>query len=122
MFGMVDRAQERSSQLLKGVLEMCLLALITEEPSYGYEMVRKLSDRGLPLVGEGSIYPSLARLQRAGRIEGYLVESSGGPARKYYQMTDAGRRALNEWQADWWRLAGGVQNVLNPADKEMMWE
>ena len=122
MFGMVDRAQERSSQLLKGVLEMCLLALITEEPSYGYEMVRKLSDRGLPLVGEGSIYPSLARLQRAGRIEGYLVESSGGPARKYYQMTDAGRRALSEWQADWWRLAGGVQSVLNPAEKEMMWE
>jgi len=122
MFGMVDRAQERSSQLLKGVLEMCLLALITEEPSYGYEMVRKLSDRGLPPVGEGSIYPSLARLQRAGRIEGYLVESSGGPARKYYQMTDTGRRALSEWQADWWRLAGGVQSVLNPAEKEMMWE
>jgi DNA-binding PadR family transcriptional regulator len=50
------------------------------------------------------------------------VESTGGPARKYYQMTDTGRRALNEWQADWWRLAGGVQSVLKPAEKEMMWE
>lgn len=97
---------------MKGVLEMCLLALITEEPSYGYEMVKKLSDRGLPLVGEGSIYPSLSRLQRAGRIESYLVESPGGPARKYYQPTETGRRALDDWQADWRRLAGGVQSVL----------
>ena len=60
---------------------MCLLALIAEEPCYGYEMVRKLEDRGLALVGEGSIYPLLSRLQKTGLVESFLQESSGGPPR-----------------------------------------
>lgn len=104
---------ERSSQLLKGVLDMCLLAVISEEPSYGYEMVRKLSGRGLDLVSEGTVYPLLSRLQRQGLIEGYLVESSEGPARKYYRIADLGREALAEWTRDWHTLVDGVERVLN---------
>ncbi|MFO7548465.1 MAG: PadR family transcriptional regulator [Acidimicrobiia bacterium] len=104
---------ERSSQLLKGVLDMCLLAIIDEEPSYGYEMVRKLSDRGLDLVSEGTIYPLLSRLQRQGLIEGYLVESSGGPARKYYRVAPEGATALEEWERDWRTLVEAVDRVLN---------
>lgn len=104
---------ERSSQLLKGVLDMCLLAIIAEEPSYGYEMVRKLHERGLSLASEGSIYPLLSRLQRQELIEGYLVASSEGPRRKYYRILPAGAQRLAEWKAGWQELTEGVSRVLN---------
>ena len=64
---------DHRSQLLKGVLDMCLLAIINEEPSYGYEMADKLSQRGLHLSSEGSIYPTLSRMQRSSLIEGYFA-------------------------------------------------
>jgi len=98
---------------LKGVLDMCLLAVISEQPTYGYEMARKLSERGLSLVSEGSIYPLLSRLQKQGLVEGYLVESAGGPARKYYRLAAGGRDALKSWTADWRALSAGVDGVLN---------
>lgn len=104
---------DHSSQLLKGVLDMCLLAVIAEEPSYGYEMVDKLQHRGLHLVSEGSIYPLLSRLQKKGFIEGYFVESTGGPPRKYYRIAKAGTSQLAEWAAEWRRLSAGVEEVLN---------
>jgi len=104
---------EHRSQLLKGILDMCLLALISEEPSYGYEMVRKLQERGLTLVSDGTIYPLLSRLQKQGLVEGYFEGSSGGPQRKYYRICDAGRTRLTEWRADWAILATGVEHVLN---------
>lgn len=92
---------------------MCLLALIGEEPSYGYEMVSKLQDRGLELVSEGSIYPLLSRLQKKGLIEGYFVESSGGPPRKYYRIAPEGRKQLAEWATEWGKVSSGVEAVLN---------
>jgi len=104
---------EHSSQLLKGVLDMCLLALIGEEPRYGYEMVSKLQDRGLELVSEGSIYPMLSRLQKRGLIEGYFVESTGGPPRKYYRIAAAGKRQLTDWAGEWGKVSTGVEAVLN---------
>ncbi|MGI8514316.1 MAG: PadR family transcriptional regulator [Acidimicrobiia bacterium] len=107
--------QEHSSQLLKGVLDMCLLALVAEQPTYGYEMARKLEERGLHLASEGSIYPLLSRLQRQGLVEGYLVESGGGPARKYYRLAAAGTLTLSAWISDWNALAAGVNGVINGA-------
>lgn len=105
---------ERSSQLLRGVLDMCLLALIAEEPSYGYEMVAKLRQRDLALASEGSIYPLLSRLQRNALVTGYLVETpGGGPPRKYYRITEAGRHRLAEWADEWRSLSSGVENVLD---------
>lgn len=103
---------DRSTQLLKGVLDMCLLAVISEEPSYGYEMVRKLTERRLDLVSEGAIYPVLSRMQRNGLIEGYLVASPEGPARKYYRIEKKGTAALAEWTEAWHQLSKGVGNVL----------
>jgi PadR family transcriptional regulator PadR len=107
-----------SSQLLKGVLDMCLLALIDREPSYGYEMVDKLQHNGLELVSEGSIYPLLSRLQKQGFIEGYFVESAGGPPRKYYRIADEGRHQLADWKQEWRRLSIGVEEVLNGDSSE----
>lgn len=91
---------------------MCLLAVIAEEPSYGYEMVRKLTDRGLDLVSEGAIYPVLSRLQRNGLINGYLVASPEGPARKYYRIEKKGKAAMEAWTDEWRALSAGVENVL----------
>ncbi len=113
----VGNVPDRSTQLLKGVLDMCLLAIISEEPSYGYEMVKKLASRGLDLVSEGTIYPVLSRLQKSGLVEGYLVESSGGPARKYYRLTKPGAEALGSWQEEWRQLAAGVESVLKGVDR-----
>jgi len=107
-----------SSQLLKGVLDMCLLALIDQEPSYGYEMVDKLQNNGLHLVSEGTIYPLLSRLQKQGFIEGYFVESTGGPPRKYYRIAEKGKAQLTDWQVEWRRLSVGVEEVLNGASSE----
>jgi PadR family transcriptional regulator PadR len=104
---------DHSSQLLKGVLDMVLLALIAEEPSYGYEMVDKLQHKGLELVSEGSIYPLLSRLQKKGYIAGYFVESASGPPRKYYRIEESGREQLADWSEEWNRLSAGVGEVLN---------
>jgi PadR family transcriptional regulator, regulatory protein PadR len=106
------REQDRGSQLLHGVLDMCLMSVIAEEPSYGYEMVQKLADRGLGLASEGSIYPILSRLQKQGMIDGYLVQSTEGPARKYYRITDKGRSALESWLADWRSFRVAVDRVI----------
>ncbi len=96
---------------------MCLLALIAEEPSYGYEMVAKLERRDLPLPSEGSIYPLLSRLQRQGLVESYFVETpGGGPPRKYYRISPAGRARLQEWSEEWNSLASGVSRILNGGD------
>jgi len=92
---------------------MCLMSIIDEEASYGYEMVKKLRDRGLDLASEGSIYPLLSRLQKQGMIESYLVQSSEGPARKYYRTSNRGRTSLAQWRSDWSRFRDAVDGVIN---------
>ena len=92
---------------------MCLLALIAEEPSYGYEMVDKLQRKGLELVSEGSIYPLLSRLQKRGYIEGHFVESTGGPPRKYYRIAGPGQRQLDEWTVEWRKLCTRSRGSLD---------
>ncbi len=114
MYCMVPKGagQSHTTQLLHGVLDMCLLSLIEEEASYGYEMVSKLRERGLDLASEGSIYPLLSRLQKSELIEGYLVQSPAGPARKYYRMTERGRETLAAWREEWRQFRSAVDGVL----------
>ena len=106
----------RDSQLLKGVLDMCLLSIISDEPSYGYEMISKLQERGLQLVSEGSIYPLLSRLEKSRMVVGYLVQSTEGPARKYYRITPEGRTSLAQWREEWEAFRDGVDDVLGGED------
>ncbi len=91
---------------------MCLLALISEEPSYGYEMVEKMRKRGLEPVAEGSIYPLLTRLQKSGYVEGYMVKTSGGSRRKYYRILSAGEDRLVEGRDDWRLFSEAADRVL----------
>ncbi|CAL9310713.1 PadR family transcriptional regulator [Streptomyces sp. NPDC052644] len=107
---------QRRSQLLRGVLDVCLLALIAQRPRYGFEFTQALADSGLDLVREGSIYPLLARLERTGLVDSYRAPSaSGGAPRKYYRLTDRGRAALAEGRAAWRAFAGPVTGILDRA-------
>ncbi|MFE5723236.1 PadR family transcriptional regulator [Streptomyces erythrochromogenes] len=104
---------QRRSQLLRGVLDLCLLALIAERPRYGFEFAEALAAGGLELVSDGSIYPLLARMERAGLISSYRAPSpSGGAPRKYYRLTDAGHTELGRGRADWLAFAGPVGRIL----------
>lgn len=107
--------ETRSTQLLRGTLDMCLLATIAQRPCYGYEMVQRLAELGLALVSEGSIYPLLSRLQQRGSIEGFFVPSTDGPPRKYYRLTPQGATQLAEWRTEWENFAQAVSRILKGA-------
>ena len=105
-------AERRSSQLLRGVLDLCLLAVVADEPAYGYEMTKRLRTRGLSVVGEGSIYPLLGRLERDGLVDTYRAASDGGPPRKYYRASATGRRALETGVGEWASVRDAIDAVL----------
>jgi PadR family transcriptional regulator PadR len=109
----------RRTQLLRGVLDLCLLAVMDEGPAYGYEMTKRLRARGLSIVGEGSIYPLLGRLEREGLVETYRAASDGGPPRKYYRPSAAGRRALAAGVSEWRAVRDSLEGVLGPVETEV---
>ena len=100
------------SQLLKGVLEGCILALLNQEEIYGYELGMKLASHGLTFVREGSIYPVLLRLEKERLIVGTLRESDSGPPRKYYRLTAEGEQALASFKSEWLELKTAVERIL----------
>lgn len=97
-------------QFKKGVLNLCVLALLEQEDRYGYELVQKISDQ--IAISEGSVYPLLRRLTKEGYFTTYLKESTEGPPRKYYQLTDAGRDYLREQLNEWRTFTDGVNTLL----------
>ena len=92
-------------QLKKGALELCVLALLSQHESYAYEIASKLSD--LIGMGEGTIYPLMRRLQND-----RLVESSAGPSRKYYRLTEAGKTSFGSQKSAWASFSGAVESIL----------
>jgi PadR family transcriptional regulator, regulatory protein PadR len=102
----------RRSQLLRGVLDLCLLAVIGEGQTYGYEMTKRLRGRGLSIVGEGSIYPLLGRLERDALVETRRATSNGGPPRKYYSLSPEGQRALQNGVIEWKATRDAVDGAL----------
>ena len=97
-------------QLKKGVLGLCVLALLSRGDSYSYEIASRLS-RAVDM-GEGTIYPLMRRMQSDGLVETYFEESSSGPARKYYRLTQAGRASLETQLAEWRSFTAAVEDVL----------
>jgi len=112
-------AEGRRSQLLRGALDLCLLAVIEEQPAYGYEMTKRLRANGLSIVGEGSIYPLLARLEREEFVETYRADGDGGPPRKYYRLSPEGRRALVAGVSEWRATRDALDAVLGLVDVEV---
>jgi PadR family transcriptional regulator PadR len=97
-------ATERRTQLLRGVLDMCMLALLDQAPAHGYELVRRLNAAGFDTVGYGTAYPLLTRMRRLGLVADELHASPSGPDRKVYALTESGRQALASWTAEWTRF------------------
>ena len=110
----------RRTQLLRGVLDLCLLAVMEEGPAYGYEMTKRLRARGLSIVGGGSIYPLLGRLERDGLVETHRAASDGGPPRKYYRPSLAGRRALAAGVSEWRAARDALDAVLGLVEAEVV--
>lgn len=98
-------------QARKGVLELGVLNALVGEERYGYDLVKSLvAWSGLDIT-EGTIYPLLSRLRKQGLLDTRLVESSGGPARKYYRLTDKGREARRSMNQHFGILVTGVQSL-----------
>lgn len=103
------------SQLLKGILEGCMLAIIAKKSVYGYELSMKLQKYGLT-VSEGSIYPVLLRMQKNNLIKGTTKSSPNGPNRKYYHLTDEGLEALEAFKIHWSEIKLPVDQLLKEED------
>jgi PadR family transcriptional regulator PadR len=104
-------------QLKKGVLELCVLALLSAGDNYAYEIAQRLA--AAVDMGEGTIYPLMRRLQADGLVSTYLVESANGPSRKYYRLTDAGHVSLATQRSEWESFVSSVQAIIaNPASGE----
>jgi PadR family transcriptional regulator PadR len=100
------------TQLRRGVLEYCVLALLDGEPRYGFDLVRRLSADEVLVTTEGTIYPLLSRLRRDGWVSTTWVESESGPPRRYYDLTPDGRHALHSFTTDWCRFRDAVDTLL----------
>jgi len=98
------------TQLKKGVLALCVLALLSRGDSYAYEIASRMA--AAIDMGEGTIYPLMRRMQGDGLVETYLVESTAGPPRKYYRLTEAGRTSLEQQKAEWTVFATAVNTIL----------
>jgi PadR family transcriptional regulator PadR len=108
-----EAARNRDTQRLKGVLDHCLLAMIEKRPRYGFELIRRLDELGLLVVGEGSIYPLLSRMQNEGLIEAFIVTSDEtGRKRKYYRVLPKGEEMLGELNRSWASFGGRVNAIL----------
>jgi PadR family transcriptional regulator PadR len=102
------------TQLLKGVLELAVLAVIAQGETYGYEILSTLESAGLDGVGDASVYGTLRRLEQAGNLTSRLEASDSGPARKYYSVTPAGREQLRAGTAAWSAINGALGKLVKP--------
>ncbi len=102
-----------NSQLKRGTLELCVLSILNSSDCYGYELVNRISQ--CMEVTEGTIYPLMKRLKDSDTIDSYIVESTEGPPRKYYKITDAGRTELERLSKEWFEFVESV-NILLKGD------
>lgn len=103
---------ENNAQLLKGVLEYCVLRLIEKEPTYGYEIVMQLKQVGFAEISESTLYPLLLRLEQQEKVTVERRPSPKGPSRKYYVITERGTDSLLDFQQEWNRLCGLVEKIF----------
>lgn len=104
-----------STQLVKGVLDLAVLAVVAQEDGYGYDVVRRLRAAGLEDVGEASVYGTLRRLYAEGSVTSYVVPSEEGPHRKYYGMNSRGRDKLAEQGKTFTGFVQAIEGLLESA-------
>jgi PadR family transcriptional regulator, regulatory protein PadR len=102
-----------TTQLLKGVLDLAVLAVVDDADGYGYDIVRRLREAGLEDVGDASVYGTLRRLFAAGALSSYVVPSDEGPHRKYYGVNDRGRELLKDMTEQWRGFAEALDRLID---------
>jgi PadR family transcriptional regulator, regulatory protein PadR len=100
------------SQMRRGAIEFCVLALLAQREHYGFELVQRLSQADGLLTSEGTIYPLLSRLRRDGLVDTEWRESTSGPPRKYYRLTPDGVEALRLYRRQWEIFRDAVNSIL----------
>jgi PadR family transcriptional regulator PadR len=107
-----------ASQLLKGALDLVVLAVVADDENYGYEVARRVWAGGLVDVREASIYGTLNRLYRAGLLTSRMAASATGPARKYYGLSVQGREYLADGRQQWKTTRNAIDHLLEPTSAE----
>lgn len=105
-------ATDRRASWLKGVLDLLVLAALTNGESYGYEIAKTLDSAGLGQIRGGTLYPVLNRLEEAGLVTAEFRASERGPGRRYYRLTPGGLQTLSEQGELWLAFDGAVRNLL----------
>ena len=103
------------TQLRKGTLEYCVLVHLQGSASYGLDIAKRLGHDNVLFASEGTLYPLLARLRKQGWVQTDWRESTTGPPRRYYSLTEDGRAALEVFNATWVRFRDGVDATLEGA-------
>ena len=106
------------SQMLKGTLEGCILAVISKDEIYGYEISRQLGEYGFGSIAEGTIYTLLLRLEKNGLVTAVYRQSELGPKRKYYSLTDKGRTELEQFAENYRELSSAVERLFHDVEGE----
>lgn len=101
-----------TTQILKGLLEGCILKIVSENETYGYEICERLISFGFREVSEGSVYPILIRLEKKKLLYSVMKESPLGPMRKYYYLTEDGTKELEDFKKSWYEIKQSIDNVL----------
>ncbi len=100
------------TQLMKGILEGCVLSVIAEHETYGYEILQRLAESGFTELAEGTMYPVLTRLEKNGYIQCRTETSPRGPIRTYYSVTDAGAKHLKEFCESYKSITESAKKIL----------
>lgn len=108
--------ENTKAQMRKGVLEFCILSVLSDGEHYPTEIMEKMKDARL-LIVEGTLYPLLTRLKNEGLLHYRWVESASGPPRKYFTLTDQGRQFLNELLDSWDELTTAVNQIVSKTRK-----
>ncbi len=107
--------ENAKAQMRKGVLELCILALLHEGPAYAPDLMERLKTSELMVV-EGTLYPLLTRMKNSGLLTYKWEESKSGPPRKYYSLTEAGRLTYNDLKQGWNELVRSIEQILQKTE------
>ncbi|MCD6017188.1 MAG: PadR family transcriptional regulator [Bacteroidetes bacterium] len=108
-------SENTKAQMRKGVLELCILSILSQGDAYPTEIIEKLKETKLVVV-EGTLYPLLTRLKNTGLLTYRWEESTSGPPRKYYMLTEIGVTYLKELHLSWYELVDAVNKTINKQD------
>jgi PadR family transcriptional regulator PadR len=108
--------ENTKAQMRKGVLEFCILSVLSDGEHYPTEIIEKMKEAKL-LIVEGTLYPLLTRLKNDGLLAYRWEESTSGPPRKYFTLTEEGRTSLKELIESWTELTNSVNNIIKPTHK-----